>query len=998
MIAIDYKHSNMETRREPQPLHNPPPVPMAQQMPLRVNPNYPLPSSLPPSQSMDQSHLPETAQGSGVARTTSQRRRQVSGRSQGESTRQPTAPQAPKPPPVSYRDPYGNGVVNSPTANSTSFAARVRAAPPDSISARIPNKGFDPVIHSTTPSRRGINSRPPGGLYAAVQSFQSSNRAPISSPTTGPSSPPHSSNNTTPRQYQPPDAKPPQPASDQTKPAKTYDDTAYPVPRSKSRRVSAGAAESPTEWAADRSPLQKLEVKLNDISKEEKRARVEEAEQLLRESNAGSRPRRSSQEIESTSHRRQSRRASAGTDGKSRSALPGEAREAQKEAVVREDRGVSSRNRQPEPLGAKTASQPEKLQNSPRNEIHVHSNSTRIPAASRLPVGRDRTRPVSGGPLEAVESGQLSGKGVRFQSQRPPNEPGLTSGVGSEPLSRPSGTSRVEESGFGASASGARAISQQDRLPRDQPVMGNKASKQLSSQPHSLRNRNVESSRNNALPASDRGAANSVSTKTVPSSNDGLKYDELPKPAAGMDTQKKNEVKTSPNGVTENPVHRKHHLSGILHRSRQHEPVPDETSTSRSRPLDEWRRAGTARLTIADMSPRNDTATGQIAWWEGRASNSGHSKSRKSRETKSLDGGYEDNYGKSSFSSSLQDTSIERSPGSHPGLGAAHLRRYVANDELQEGMQRDHSGLRGHLFHTRADRQLDLFSVYSYSCPHLDEHNDSHPYHICKPYVSKELTRSMRSIRIRAAPPTASFTPPLYLKCGPLLRYTGLKKEMRHNSGGVGSKSNSERETWRGSVMIVTVDADSAYTPTPVLRLFPEPIDLLPPPPQQVDDGSGNSLPHEYIDPIAGLPKLSRTGKTVYVKPVEDLDVQVDLSRVEDDAGLFEETRTAAVPTSYGQPNNRPRRDVSSASTGGRTGRGEKDDSTKYQQTKGVRLHAERGVTFWRFNIEVELGERQVRIAYRINNSASVGFWVPARGQTMNVMFHSCNGFSMSVE
>lgn len=37
------------------------------------------------------------------------------------------------------------------------------------------------------------------------------------------------------------------------------------------------------DWAPDRSPLQKLEVTLNDISKEEKRARVREAEMLLRE-------------------------------------------------------------------------------------------------------------------------------------------------------------------------------------------------------------------------------------------------------------------------------------------------------------------------------------------------------------------------------------------------------------------------------------------------------------------------------------------------------------------------------------------------------------------------------------------------------------------------------------------------------------------------------------------------------------------------------------------
>lgn len=984
----------METRREPPPLHKPPPVPSAQPMPLRVNPNYPLPSSLPSPQNMEQSLLPETAQGIGVARTTSQRRRQVSGRSQNESARQPTAPQPPKAPPVSYRDPYGNGTINSPTANSTSFAARIRAAPPDSISARIPDEDFDPVIQSATPNRRGSSNRPPGALYAAVQS---SNRAPISSSATGPSSPPYSSNTTTPRQHQAPAATPSQPTSDDKKSARPKDDTAYPVSRSKSRRVSAGAAESPTEWAADRSPLQTLEVRLNDISKEEKRARVEEAEQLLRESKTGSRPRRSSQEIESTSHRRQSRRASAGTDRKSTGAFPGEAPEAQKEAVVRVDQGVSKKNRaRPEQIEAKAVSQPGKLQNSPQNEVDRHPNSTRIPTTSRLPVSRDGTRPISGAPVEAAEPGQLSGRGVRFQSQRPPKEPDLNPEVGSEPLSRQSGTTKAEESGFGSSAGGTRTVSQQD-LPRDQPVMGNKASKQVSPQQQSLRNRNAESSKSNTFPTTDRGAANSMSTSAVPSSNDALNSEIPPKTAGGIDARGKKEFTSNPNGVTDKPVHRKHHLTGMLHRSRQHGPVPDERSTPRSKPLDEWKQGATARLTVADMSPRNNTATGQIAWWEGRESNSVKTKIRRS-DAKSSDGGYEDTYGKNTFSPSFQSTSIEPPPESLRELGAAHLRRYVANEDLKGGKPRDHSRLRGHVSHTREDRQLTLSTAYSYSCPHLDEHDDSHPYHICKPYMSRELTKSMRSIRIRAAPPTASFDPPLYLKCGPLLRYTGLKRETLHTSGAINSKSSPERETWRGSVMIVTRDAGSTYNPAPVLRLFSEPIDLLPPPPQQVDDGSGHSLPAEYIDPIAGLPRLSRTGKTVYVKPVEDLEVQVDLSRVEDDAGLFEETRTAAVPTSYGQPNNQARRDISSASTNARNGRRDKDGSTRYQQTKGVRLHAERGVTFWRFNIEVELGERQVRIAYRINNSASVGFWVPARGQTMNVMFHTCNGFSMSVE
>ena len=192
--------------------------------------------------------------------------------------------------------------------------------------------------------------------------------------------------------------------------------------------------------------------------------------------------------------------------------------------------------------------------------------------------------------------------------------------------------------------------------------------------------------------------------------------------------------------------------------------------------------------------------------------------------------------------------------------------------------------------------------------------------------------------------------------------------------------------------MIVTIDEESKYSPAPTLRLFPEPIDLLPPPPQEINDENGHGLPSEYIDPIAGLPKLTRTGTIVYVKPAEDLEQEVDLSRIETDDGLFEESRTAYVPTSYGMPKSRPQ------SANSKTQRRDRNARGRGQAVRGIRLHAERGVTFWRFNLEVELTIRQMRIGYSINDAPSIGFWVPARGESMNVMFHSCNGFSMSVK
>ncbi|KAI1081917.1 hypothetical protein F5B20DRAFT_38364 [Whalleya microplaca] len=231
------------------------------------------------------------------------------------------------------------------------------------------------------------------------------------------------------------------------------------------------------------------------------------------------------------------------------------------------------------------------------------------------------------------------------------------------------------------------------------------------------------------------------------------------------------------------------------------------------------------------------------------------------------------------------------------------------------------------------------------------------------------------------------FTPPLYLKCGPLLRYCGIRHERpitRPDRNGL----PAEREIWRGSVMIVTQDSESTYDTPPTLRLFVQPIELLPPPPAEIRDGQ--PLPPEYVDPIAGIPKLGRRGETLYVRPIEHLEEGKDVSMLEPDDGLFEITRSAPyfdnAPDPPGSFASRKRR---TAIDGEKVG--------KYKDVRGFRLHAERGHTFWRFNIEVELGDKQQRIAYRINRGPTTGFFIPARGQSMNLMFHSCNGFSLSV-
>lgn len=232
------------------------------------------------------------------------------------------------------------------------------------------------------------------------------------------------------------------------------------------------------------------------------------------------------------------------------------------------------------------------------------------------------------------------------------------------------------------------------------------------------------------------------------------------------------------------------------------------------------------------------------------------------------------------------------------------------------------------------------------------------------------------------------FNPLLFLKCGPLLRYLGIRKATVD-----GPQGPTEQEVWRGSVMIVTTDSMSSLETPPTLRLFAQPMDLLPPPPQQINDEEGAQLAPEYVDPVAGLVKLGRDGRALYVKPVDHLEEGVDLSSVESEDGLFESSRS---PIDYGTDQNKGSTSIPSNRLHPVNG----ENSGLYEEVQGFRLYSDpaRDVTFWRFNIEVELGDKQERIAYRINEGPAIGFWVPAKGQSMNIMFHSCNGFSLSVD
>lgn len=442
-----------------------------------------------------------------------------------------------------------------------------------------------------------------------------------------------------------------------------------------------------------------------------------------------------------------------------------------------------------------------------------------------------------------------------------------------------------------------------------------------------------------------------------------------------------------------------HHFQNILHgHSRKSQYQPGDGIYAPSERLNEWRKGGVARLSgdLLDLSTRiakPTEADTDKAWWEAR--NKGRRRSSTTtteRDASAYDGSHDTRgmvYSEPPRfpSSESQIMPITRSATWHGQREevvprARQIIGYQGTSKSEAKVRRRNKSwlitksppsLPGTTSHSSYDPFTSSFIPYQVDCA-SSSHNIFHPFHTSHG-INGRLTATVRTIRVRDIIGPTEFKPPLFLKCGPLLRYCGIESRSTPQRPG-NSRSIQSREIWRGSIMIATADRQSVYEPAPKLRVFSQPMDLLPPPPAHV---KVEELAPEYVDPIAGLPKIGRSGNTLYVRPVEELEEERDISKDEGDEGLFESSKSS--PTR-----------VSPQST-----RSDGEKLGKFVEVSGVRLHRERGLTFWRFSVEIELTPQQQRIAYRINQGPATGFWIPARGQSMNIMFHSCNGFSLSV-
>ncbi|CZR60820.1 uncharacterized protein PAC_10716 [Phialocephala subalpina] len=187
----------------------------------------------------------------------------------------------------------------------------------------------------------------------------------------------------------------------------------------------------------------------------------------------------------------------------------------------------------------------------------------------------------------------------------------------------------------------------------------------------------------------------------------------------------------------------------------------------------------------------------------------------------------------------------------------------------------------------------------------------------------------------------------LDVRCGPLLNYRRM-----------------ENRTWYGSVLIVTRGGGSKESPViPELHLRFGPRSSSPILSNgQFNDTQGtNGIRSEPYGTVNGVHYSKQQATTV------------------------------------------PRDSSNGASANGTNGTVASSVETK---VPGTKLYSDPANTFWRFDLKVPMQEAELHCHYEIpgltfeaeKKTDKQGFFVPAISQSMRIMFHSCNGFSVGTD
>lgn len=405
--------------------------------------------------------------------------------------------------------------------------------------------------------------------------------------------------------------------------------------------ISEAEAKRRREWAPDRSPLQRLELTLDSITKEEKRARVEEAELLAKENVS----RRGSERVNQNSVRFRNRPVAKGPDPSQPEVISSPESSAANITGARDRTGIQQTNKVgkqipgPEDIVGLKNGKPTDYQITPEPIV---SKSTKSSIPQRTPS--------VGGPGAAAASKVTSTGLGRSPSNKlkkdPPGDPWFNRRVDAErkvrtinPISpRDKELPQIPPASERTSYPITSYESDSDSDLNMQPVQRGNMRKieQLTGEKPISQAQKLSPGRGEGLKSEAIGRANSqrspnTAGRTKVAAANGLEYAVDSKSTARQSNQ-----------------HDHHHFSNILHH--RDDDVSGQGVYVPSKRLDEWKKGGVVLLDgeMLDLDAAEKTeAEKDKAWWEaGNTTRRRRSTTSKQRNAEAYDGEYDDSNGK----------------------------------------------------------------------------------------------------------------------------------------------------------------------------------------------------------------------------------------------------------------------------------------------------------------------------------------------------------------
>lgn len=184
------------------------------------------------------------------------------------------------------------------------------------------------------------------------------------------------------------------------------------------------------------------------------------------------------------------------------------------------------------------------------------------------------------------------------------------------------------------------------------------------------------------------------------------------------------------------------------------------------------------------------------------------------------------------------------------------------------------------------------------------------------------------------------------VKCGPLLNYRRM-----------------ENDVWFGSVLIVVDSQTVREDSVPELRL-------------RILGGRQRTQNSNGVGIATGNGNLNSHGEPHGV--INGVD--------------HSENRNPAQASNNNEPNHR--------------GQFKGSNNSEEVRIRGTKLYGDVANTFWRFHIQVPMQQEEIQCEYTIpgltfpegGKTDRQNFFIPAVTESMRIMFHSCNGFSVGTD